>query len=135
MKKISVLAVFVLIAVCLLCACGKSPTVTVSGDAVILTPTSEFGGKTLMDFMESEKENGNLDFTLSGTMVSSINGKANTADFSSCWMLYTDDEELSNSEWGTYEYNGKTFGSAILGADALTVAEGKTYIWVYTDFN
>ena len=89
---------------------------------------------TLLSVMEALQTDEKLSFTLAGTMVSSINGKENAADFSSCWMLYTSDAEMSNAEWGTLEYDGKTLGSAILGADALTVVEGEIYVWEYQTF-
>ena len=89
---------------------------------------------TLMQVMEQAKTDGKLMFEVSGTMVVSLNGKANDTDYNPCWMLYSSDEAMTNAEWGTCTYEGETLGSAILGADALTVKEGKTYVWVYTSF-
>ena len=89
---------------------------------------------TVMDCMEFLQAKGEISYKLSGTMVTELNGKANAADFSGCWMLYTSDAEMSNAEWGTVEYEGKTLGSAILGADALTVTAGEIYIWEYVIF-
>ena len=67
-------------------------------------------------------------------MVSKINGTENAADFSACWILYTSDSEMGNSEWGTYDFQNVTCLSAIVGGDALTVSAGAYYIWVYTTF-
>lgn len=89
---------------------------------------------TVKDYMDKLARDEKVTFTVSGGMVTKINGKANTLNFSSCWMLYTDDAEASNTDWGTYDYNGKTLGSATLGAEDLVVKDGCTYAWVYTTF-
>lgn len=65
-------------------------------------------------------------------MVVSINGKTNTTK--SFWMLYTSDAENANREWGKFEYEDSTYGSATLGADALIVKENCIYIWAYQTF-
>ena len=65
-------------------------------------------------------------------MITSLNGKANTAN--SFWMLYTTDGEMANSEWGTIAFEGLVLGSAVLGAEALTVAVGEYYVWSYQSF-
>ena len=88
----------------------------------------------LIEVMEYLQEENALAFEVSGGMVTSINGKANAADWSASWMLYTSDEEMSNTAWGTYEYEGQTLGSAIVGAEALPVADGEVYIWSYQGF-
>ena len=84
--------------------------------------------------MEMLREDGKIEFAISGGMVTEINGKANTADFSSCWMLYTSDAELSNTEWGTVSYEENSYGSAIVGAEALPVVNGEIYVWAYQSF-
>ena len=88
----------------------------------------------LIEVMEYLQEENALAFEVSGGMVTSINGKANAADWSASWMLYTSDTEMSNTAWGTYEYEGRTLGSAIVGAEALPVADGEVYIWSYQGF-
>ena len=89
---------------------------------------------TLLSVMETLRTKKKLSFETVSGMVNSINGKANTADYSSCWMLYTSDSEMANTEWGTIEYNGNTYGSAILGAETLTVIANAYYIWIYQSF-
>lgn len=101
---------------------------------VVISVSEASDNGTVMDCMEFLQEKGEISYKLSGTMVTELNGKANAADFSGCWMLYTSDAEMSNAEWGTVEYEGKTLGSAILGADALTVTAGEIYIWEYVIF-
>ena len=81
------------------------------------------------------KDDGKLSFELDNGMVSSVNGIDNPADWSSCWMLYTSDVDNANSGWGTIDYNGKVYGSAILGAELLTVKDGCLYIWVFQSFS
>jgi len=88
-------------------------------------------GEKLIDVMKSLKKKGELTYVLENGMLMEMNGKANAADFSACWMLYTTDEELSNSAWGTVEYDGKTLGSAMFGANDMPVVTGETYVWVY----
>ena len=92
------------------------------------------GEETLMSVMEALQEEGAMRFIVQAGMVTSINGKANPVDFSSCWMLYTSDAELSNSEWGELDYNDEKLGSAVVGADVLPVAEGEIYVWFYQSF-
>ena len=82
--------------------------------------------------MDGLCENGKLSYSLSSGMVVEINGKANTTN--TYWMLYTNDTENSNKQWGTYEYNKDTYGSAICGASELIVKNGYTYVWVYQKF-
>lgn len=101
---------------------------------VEITITSLDGEYTLSDIMDKAQEKHDLEYESSGGMITSINGVANTADFSSCWMLYTSDTEMANSEWGTITIGDQTFGSAILGADVLEVLEDQIYVWEYVTF-
>lgn len=123
----SVLAV---ISCCFAAACtGETikPVVITASDY-----SFEYEGKTLKDYMEYLQDGGELTFTVSGGMVTSINGKSNTTK--SYWLLYTDDAENSEEAWGTFEYEGEIYASATLGAEALTVKQGHTYIWAYQTF-
>lgn len=118
---------------------AKDPVATATVERtetmVVITITEEEGSPTLLQVMEFLREEGKLSFTadVSG-MVTSIEGKQNAADWSACWMLYTSDEVNTNTQWGTIEYNGKTYGSAMLGADALCVEVGDVYVWSYQTF-
>ena len=123
-------------------ACGKSnggektvATVTVEETIVVITVEETSGEPTLLSVMKELKKAEKLDFTADATgMIMSINGKANPADWSACWMLYLSDEELANAAYGTLEYGGETYGSAVLGANSLLVEAGETYIWSYQIF-
>ena len=90
---------------------------------------------TLMDYMTKLKEKGELEFVIRDGMITSINGIDNPADYSSCWMLYTSDGDNANASWGTVEYEGKEYGSAISGAETLKIKADQLYIWVYKSFS
>ena len=113
---------------------AKAEIVSKTETMVVIKVNETEGFATLLDAMEYLKNEGELTFEISGGMVSSIEGKANPADWSACWMLYTSDAEMSNTEWGTVSYEGNTYGSAILGAEGLTVSAGEYYIWSYDTF-
>ena len=70
------------------------------------------------------KDQGELTFEISGGMISSIEGKENPLDYSSCWMLYTSDKEMSNTEWGTIEYDGKTYTGRSVTVRITHILEG-----------
>ena len=110
-------------------ACGQKV------DPVVITADFneyDLQDKTLKDLMDILVEKGELEFESANGMINSINKVSNTTN---CyWMLYTDDAELSSVEWGTTEYNGKTYASAIYGYEQLSLKDGCTYIWVYEQF-
>ena len=99
--------------------------------AAMVTRLDTYVGEVLAKL----KEKGQLEFEIVNGMITSINGIENPADYSSCWMLYTSDEELSNSAWGIVEYEGKQYGSAISGAETLQIKADQLYIWVYKSFS
>ena len=141
MKKIVALLLCVILACAFFCGCGGKNTETAESDKknvltpyCLLTPTDDYEGQTLSEFMSFAKQREILDYNLDNGMVTSLNGIDNAADYSSCWMLYTDDAANSNDAWGTVEYNGKTYASASFGATELVIAKGCVYIWVYTAF-
>ena len=129
----------VVMSVCMLVGCDKEGTakaeiVSKSDTMVVMKVNETEGFATLLDAMNYLKEEGQLTFEFTGGMISSIEGKANPADWSACWMLYTSDTEMSNAEWDTITYEENTYGSAILGAEGLTVSAGEYYIWSYDTF-
>ena len=140
MKK---LLAFLTAVICLFsfAACGKSngagktvATVVKEETLVVITVEEVDGEPTLLAVMEKLQADGQLTFTADGTgMVTSIEGKENPADWSACWMLYTSDSEMGYTEY-TYEYEGVSYASAILGAESLLLTEGEFYLWVYTSF-
>ena len=128
----SLLAVF---ACCFPVACSNKSPVTADENTVIITATDSsfaFDGKTLKEYMDHLQDNGKITYSVSNGMVTSINGKSNTAN--SYWMLYTSDSENSDTSWGTFDNNGDIYGSATLGADSLVVKEHCIYVWTYQTF-
>ena len=118
----------------------KEPLVIKESDTyIVITVSNEqmdiSNNTTLVDYMNSLKNDGQLTFEINNGMVSSVNGIDNPSDWSSCWMIYTSDINNANSAWGTIEYNGNIYGSAILGAESLIVKDGCIYIWVFQAFN
>lgn len=140
MKNLKKLATLLLVAIITLFAVScvtPSSYVVKSEDSVKIIADKDYmtlDGIKLIDYMQALKEDGVLDYTVESGMITSINGKANAVDYTSCWMLYTDDAELSNTAWGTVELDGKTYASAISGAEELTLKDGATYVWVYMTF-
>ena len=141
-KKIlaCLLAALILMNILLLAGCQSEPLVIKESDTCIVLKVTEeaIGGNTdmvLIDYMDTLVKEGKLTCTIENGMVTSINGIDNPADFSSCWMLYTSDADNSNAAWGTVEFEGKQYGSAISGAETLKVKPGQLYIWVYKSFS
>ena len=133
------LAAALLMSILLCTGCHSEPLVIKDSDTYIVIKTTQeaIGGKTdmlLVDYMQQLKDKGELVFELADGMITSINGIANPADYSSCWMLYTSDEANSNAAWGTVEYQGKLYGSAVAGAETLKIKADQLYIWVYKSF-
>ncbi len=134
MKK-TALALFLAL-ILILPACGKKTPVTVTATdtaVAIHIPQGETG--TLLSYMEKLQTNGALSFTMSGTLLTEMNGTQNAADFSSCWLLYTDDAEFSDASVGSATFEGKTYASALLGAESLQIKGGCTYLWFYQSFS
>lgn len=113
---------------------GCQKPVTVDGEYVVIVAKDVSADTTLLEYMETLQSEGELSFTVENGMITSIDGKENADDFSSCWMLYTSDTECSTAEYGTVEYDGKTYQSAIFGAETLALKEGETYLWAYVTF-
>ena len=126
-----------------LCSCGKTgETKAVSLELVtetmiVMKVTEAEENATALSALTKLKEEGLLSFTVQestyGAYITEINGKAEEAGATSgySWMLYTSDAEFSSTEFGTVEYDGKTYGQASLGASGLVVKAGEYYIWSY----
>lgn len=137
MKKfLTLLATFcAIIACCFVAACGEKTPIKADENTVIITASDssfDFDGKTLKNYMDYLQDNKQFTYSINNGMITTINGKSNTTN--SYWMLYTSDSENANQQWGTFEYEGTIYGSAILGADVLIVKEGCIYIWAYQTF-
>lgn len=115
---------------------GKSvAAVEKTENMVVITVNEAEDGVTLLSVMKTLQAEGKLSYEYGADgMVTSIEGKENAADWSACWMLYTSDAELASTDWGTVEYHGESYGSAVVGASALEVIDGGIYIWSYQSF-
>ncbi len=139
-KPISFFLVIVtLLGVMTLASCKQEPLVIKDSDTCIVIKTTKeaLDGNTemlLLDYMAELKEKGEIDYSVENGMITEINNIENPSDFSKCWMLYTSDTENSNSAWGTVEYDGKEYGSAIVGAEMLKIKPDHLYIWVFKSF-
>lgn len=138
-KCLSCLFAILLLACTLLPGCKSEPLVIKDSETCIVIKTTPevLEGKedmVLIDYMNQLVQSGELTCTIKDGMVTSINGIENPADFSSCWMLYTSDEENANAAWGVVEYNGVQYGSAISGAEVLKLKPDQLYIWVFKSF-
>lgn len=140
-RKIVNVATFILaviMSVFVFASCQKEgkieqATLVESTETLVVIKVDKIQGEpTLFDAMTWLQEQGQLSFTITEGMITEINGKNNAADYS--WMLYTSDEDLSNTTWGTFEYQGATFGSAAAGANELPVSVGEYYVWNYQTF-
>ena len=120
----------------MLTACGKTKfdkdknelAITVTDSVMEITAET-----TLEDYMKKLQSKEEISFkgtvdSVYGLYITEINGVK--AGVSEAWMLYTTDAANSNSEWGSYEYDGKTLGSATLGVSNLIIKNGETYVWV-----
>lgn len=112
-------------------ACGKSAD---GVKPLVIVADENAAGKTLLEVMSEMEENGEFSYKVKDGMIVEINGTENDLDYNPCWMLYTSDQENSNTAWGEYEYGGETLGSASVGADSLIVKSGEVYVWVYQEF-
>ena len=145
-RKIYLLVTFLLalaISIFSFVACDKghvkAEIVSKSDTMVVIKVNETEGFSTLLDAMNYLKNEGELSFEVSGTMISSIEGKANPADWSSCWMVYISDadfacEDDERIDYDTLEYQGVTYFLAILGAEGLPVSSDGYYIWSYVTF-
>lgn len=138
-RLFNLLLVLILSLSMLLSGCQKEPLVIKDSETCIVIKVTEDvladnADMLLIDYMNQLAQEGELSCSISNGMITSINGIENPADFSSCWMLYTSDADNANTAWGTVEYEGVEYGSAISGAEALKIKPDQLYIWVFQSF-
>ena len=127
--KILALLLVLVVSIFAFSACHKEAedvVITVSSDEYVIE------GKFLKDYMDYLVAEGTLTYALNGTLLQTVNGVSNGTK--SYWMLYTDDAENSDTTWGTYEKNGKTYASAMYGVCDMPIKDGCTYILTYQTF-
>jgi hypothetical protein len=69
---------------------------------------------------------GEANVTFSGTFITSFDGKTLTGN--QFVAIYTDDSNNYNLEWGKYQVDDVTFGSATYGSDDLIVSASHSYL-------
>jgi hypothetical protein len=120
----------------LLTACSK-PVVMTETEVVIIAVKSvmeDADGTSLKAYMDALVKKNKLTYETSKGMLISLNGREAKAADNEYWMIYTSDSEYGSSEWGTYEYDGKTLKSASKGLDDLLVKEGEIYVFAISVF-
>ena len=140
LSKVLVLLLVVVFAAFALSACGANEgtgankvTIVVIDEngTELFNKTFKTDSATLKDVFDEKQ----IPYTMdaSGTMVSSIYDKANPADWSYCWMFYTNADGMTD---GTYPYTYKDvqYGSASYGATELQMKDGATYVVVFVKF-
>ena len=135
MKMKVVLSLIICILMLFSFACVNTDTVpAVDGDYVILTAAESEDCANLLDYMNKINGSESLkSFEISNGMITTINGKKASGNV--YWMLFTDDAEYSNEQWGSIEVGGVIYYSATLGAESLPVKAGATYVWYAQEFS
>ena len=130
----------------LMSGCNKETSASVSADSfsctlesatetlIVVKVEKTVGEETLADALALLQENGALTYKIENGMLSSLNGKTNAADFSSCWMVYSSDKEFTDTSWGTVSYKDMRLGSTIVGVEALPLTDGEYYAFSYDTF-
>lgn len=141
MKKFSkifaaVLAVAILTAA--FAACNGYNAVKETEDVVAITVSSKvmsLEGKNLVDYLNKLQSDDKISYEASDGYINTVNGK--TADYAkdkTSWMIYTSDEEMGNAAWGTYEFEGKTYYSAVVGINDYPLVEGTVILFAFCRF-
>lgn len=114
-------------------ACSE-PVVQTDTEIVVTIKASvlkKADGDKLQDYLDALD-----DFTYEekSGMIITINGVTADAAKGEYWLIYTNDAEHGNEDWGTYEYNEETYLSATLGIAELPVEEGFVYVFAISKF-
>ena len=109
----------------------KETTVIVPLDAAVMP---EIEGKHLADYLDVLQEKGFLTYNAPGGFVDTINDLKADASKNEYWLIYTDDTENSNEDWGKTEVDGVTYFSAMYGIKDMPLKEGKTYLFMISKF-
>ena len=138
MKRIASILIAILIFTSL-CGCGADTAgakVVESSEKLLVIEAAEDGG-SLEDALNALADAGEITIVSSeseyGAFITSVNGREADAAENEYWAIYTTLGELdgvaySSSEYGTFEYAGKTLSSASYGASGLPMAKGELYI-------
>lgn len=101
------------------------------------------GSKSVYDYLDYFSSCGTITLESKkesyGVIITSINGSAQTEDYSKYWSFYlsfTDRNGVTyaSAEYGVCEIGGMTLYSASYTADSVPVFGGETYAFTYTSF-
>lgn len=115
---------------------SQGAAVLESSDKLLVIEASAAGG-SLEEAMSALKEAGKLTYEGSegdyGFYLASVNGYTPDESANEYWAIYTtlgeyEGVEYSNSEYGTYDYGGKTLASASYGVSGIPMVEGEIYV-------
>ena len=136
-----ILAIFFVITLTFTACAGDTAALS---DAVVIEGSDNFviikansTGGSLEEAMSSLKEEGFLTYESSngeyGSYLISVNGYVPDEAANEYWAIYTtlgeyEGVEYSNSEYGTYDYDGKTCASASYGISGLPMVNGEIYV-------
>lgn len=114
----------------------QDASVVIENNTVVVTYSSvhmpNIEGKFLIDYLNILEGKELLAFDAPTGFIKSINGIEPPTN--SYWMVFTDDADSSNAEWGTFDWEGKTYNSASLGITDLPVKANATYIFTIITF-
>ena len=123
-------------------ASSAAAAVIKSSDKLVVIEAKATGG-SLEEAMSALKEAGELTYEGSeseyGFYLTSVNGYTPDEAANEYWAVYTtlgeyEGVEYSNSEYGTYDYNGKTCASASYGISGLPAVENEIYVLVVESY-
>ena len=136
MKKTTKLLAFLLVlvmAVSATASCAPKPsgevTIVIAGEDEVkyVVDTDKIENcNSPVDVLEYLKVNKGLNYSMDGTMLSTIGELANDFSASKYICIYTSVEsDFVVSEWAsTVEYDGKTLNSSRFGIDEMTITPG-----------
>ena len=123
-------------------AAAGGAVVLEGSDKLVVIEANATGG-SLEEAMSALKEAGELTYEGSeseyGFYLTSVNGYTPDAENNEYWAVYTtlgeyEGVEYSNSEYGTYDYNGKSCTSASYGISGLPMVEKEIYVLVVESY-
>lgn len=138
-KTLTAIMAVVIVLSCVLAftACVNDPVQQTDSAVFVTVGTkymSDLKDKTLKNYLDVLVEKELISYELEGTMVVTINGLTAKAEDNAYWMIYSNDSDNTNTEWGTYEYEGVTYASTTLGIVDLPIKDGCTYVFVISQF-
>lgn len=139
-KIISILLAIFLVVTFTACTGDTEPSAVAAvlegSDKLVVIEANATGG-SLEEAMSALKTAGKLTYEGSegdyGFYLVSVNDYIPDAENNEYWAIYTtlgeyEGVEYSNSEYGTYDYNGKTCSSASYGISGIPMVAGEIYI-------